>query len=151
MIATGDVVDVRFQDQPRWLQPAGIYWLEAIAVRAVSTLAGSDAPRHVAWPYRIPSLLAGVANVLLTASLGTALFGPRAGFLAAIVLATTVLFNVEGRMATIDTTLLSSVLVAERALLRLVQDGWAGRPSRRLPALLFWAALGCGLMLIRRE
>ena len=147
MIATGDIVDIRFQDRPRWLQPAGIYWLEAIAVRTVSALAGSDAPRHAAWPYRIPSLIAGVVNVLLTASIGTALFGAEAGTLAAVVLASSVLFDVEGRMATIDTVLLATVLVAERALLRLVQDGWTGRPSGRAPALLFWAALGCGLML----
>ncbi|MCJ8355560.1 ArnT family glycosyltransferase, partial [Novacetimonas hansenii] len=33
MLHGGDYVDVRFLDQPRYLQPAGIYWLEAAAVR----------------------------------------------------------------------------------------------------------------------
>ncbi|MDP3382203.1 MAG: glycosyltransferase family 39 protein, partial [Phenylobacterium sp.] len=27
MLATGDFVDIRFQEQPRYLQPAGVYWL----------------------------------------------------------------------------------------------------------------------------
>ncbi len=147
MLATGNFVDVRFQDQPRYLQPAGIYWLEAIAVEGARIVAGSDAPRHQAWAYRIPSLLAGVADVLLTASLGTALFGADAGLLAAIVLAVSVLFNVEGRMATIDTVLLTAVLVAERALLAAFKDGIAGRATPRRTGLVFWAAIGCGLML----
>ena len=32
MFETGDFVDIRFQDQPRYLQPAGIYWLQAASV-----------------------------------------------------------------------------------------------------------------------
>ncbi len=135
MLTTGDLIDIRFQDQPRWLQPAGIYWLEAGTVRIVEALAGSDAPAGTAWPYRIPSLLAGVANVLLTASIGTALFGAEAGFLAGLMLAVSVLFNAEGRMATIDTTLLTTTLLALRTLL-----------SGRHP-WLYWIALGGGLML----
>ena len=147
MLASGNIVDVRFQDRPRYLQPAGIYWLEAIAVEGARLAAGSDAPRHQAWAYRIPSLLAGVANVLLTASIGTALFGPEAGLLAGVLLAVSVLFNAEGRMATIDTVLLTSVLVAERALLAAFQDRLAGRATPRRTGLVFWAAIGAGLML----
>src|SRR5258708_16556957 len=32
MIETGDYADIRFQDQPRTTQPAGIYWLHTAAV-----------------------------------------------------------------------------------------------------------------------
>ncbi len=134
MLRTGDLIDIRFQDQPRWKQPAGIYWLEAGTVRLVDAVANSTAPADQAWPYRIPSLVAATANVLLTAAIGATLFGAEAGFLAGLLLAVSVLFNAEGRMATIDTTLLTTVLVAMRALL-------AGRPAS------FWIALGCGLML----
>ena len=143
MIATGNLVDVRFQDQPRYLQPAGIYWLEDAAVTAVEGLSGSAAPRREAWAYRLPSLAAAVANVLLTASIGTALFGVDAGFLAGLLLAASVLFNVEGRMATIDTVLLTAVLVAERALL----VAWRDAKGSVAAGLAFWAAIGCGLML----
>lgn len=147
MVATGDLVDVRFQDRPRYLQPAGIYWLEALSVSAVRAFAGTDAPMREPWPYRIPSLVAGVANVLLTASIGTALFGAEAGLLAGLLLAASVLFNVEGRMATIDTVLLTAVLVAERALLAAWQDRGRDAPTRPRTAFAFWGAIGCGLML----
>lgn len=30
MLETGDFIDIRLQDSPRHLQPAGIYWLQAI-------------------------------------------------------------------------------------------------------------------------
>lgn len=143
MIATGDLVDVRFQDQPRYLQPAGIYWLEDAAVSAVERLAGSPAPQREAWPYRLPSLIAAVANVLLTASIGAALFGAETGLLAGLLLAASVLFNVEGRMATIDTVLLTAVLVAERALLA----AWLGRRTGWAAPLAYWAAIGGGAML----
>ena len=141
MLQTGNLVQIRFQDRPRSLQPAGIYWLESGTVAVVDALAGSTAPSNQAWPYRIPSLVAGTANVLLTASIAAALFGPEAGFLAGLLLATAVLFNAEGRMATIDTTLLTSILVAMRALLA------ARTTNRPAAAALYWAALGCGLML----
>ena len=52
-----------------------------------------------------------------------------------------VLFNAEGRMATIDTTLLTSILVAMRALLA------ARTTNRSTAAALYWIALGGGLML----
>ncbi|MDN6713688.1 MAG: glycosyl transferase, partial [Acetobacter sp.] len=35
MLETHNYIDVRFQDKPRYLQPAGIYWLESMAVKAV--------------------------------------------------------------------------------------------------------------------
>lgn len=117
MLHSGNYVDVRFLDQPRYLQPAGIYWLEAAAVR----LTGMEG-RHATWPYRIPSLLAVTAAAVLTAWIGAALFGPQCGLLAAALLAVSVLMTAEGRMATIDTTLLLFVLLAQCGLLRAYLD-----------------------------
>src|SRR5579863_6408893 len=34
MIETGDYVDIRFQDEPRYKKPVGIYWLQAAVVEA---------------------------------------------------------------------------------------------------------------------
>ena len=142
MLHGGDYVDVRFLDQPRYLQPAGIYWLEAAAVR----LTGMQ-DTHAVWPYRIPSLLSVTAAAVLTAWIGAALFGPACGLLAAALLAVSVLMTAEGRMATIDTTLLLCVLLAQCGLLRayLVRERDLATPLAA--ALLYWTALGCGLML----
>src|SRR5712692_9491102 len=69
MLETGDFLRIRFQDEARNKKPAGIYWLQAASVRAFSSAAAT-----AIWPYRLPSLLGGIATVLLAFTLGAALF-----------------------------------------------------------------------------
>jgi 4-amino-4-deoxy-L-arabinose transferase-like glycosyltransferase len=142
MLETRNFIDVRFQDRPRYLQPAGIYWLEAASVAAFS-----DPADREPWAYRIPSLLSAIGAVLLTAWIGNRLFGQAAGIVAALLLATSLLMGVEARMAKIDATLLAAILVAQASLLRIYLDGIAGIATSRRWAVLHWAALGVGLML----
>ncbi len=142
MLQSGNYVDVRFQDQPRYLQPAGIYWLEAAAV---SLFSSPDAKQP--WAYRLPSLASATLAVLLTAYVGSALFGAPAGLAAALLLACSTLLGIEARMATIDATLLAAVMAAQAALLRVFLDREAGAAARRWPACCYWVALGIGLML----
>ncbi|MDI2091150.1 ArnT family glycosyltransferase [Commensalibacter oyaizuii] len=142
MIESKNYIDVRFQDKPRYLQPAGIYWLEAIAVKATSNLHDK-----ALWAYRIPSLFSAVGAVLLTVWIGSLLFDSYVGLLAGLFLAVSVLLMAEGRMATIDTTLLFFILLAQSSLAR----SWLARlQTQKLPisvALIYWGAVGCGLML----
>ncbi|WP_395495629.1 ArnT family glycosyltransferase [Acetobacter sp. KSO5] len=142
MLESGNFVDVRFQDKPRYLQPAGIYWLEAASVAATGTLKS-----RAVWAYRLPSLLAMTAAVMLTAWMGATLFGPMAGMGAGLLLMVSVLVTAENRMGTIDSTLLLSVLLAQAGLLRALCDREAARPTPVSTALLYWGAIGCGLML----
>ena len=65
MLERGDFVDIRFQDEPRYKKPAGIYWLQAAAAGLSGK--GADAPVAV---YRAVSVVAGVVAVLLTAAIG---------------------------------------------------------------------------------
>src|SRR6266511_4344086 len=65
MIETGDYVDIRFQDESRYKKPAGIYWLQALAVKSAEAAGLPDAPVKI-WLYRIPSLI--VLFVVLTAA-----------------------------------------------------------------------------------
>lgn len=142
MLETHNFIDVRFQDQPRYLQPAGIYWLQSASVALLSS-----AEARQAWAYRMPALIGAVASVLLTAWIGTTLFGTTAGFVAALLLATSVLLSVEARMATIDGTLLAVILTAQSALLKVYLGRDSATTAPRRPAALFWVALGVGLML----
>jgi 4-amino-4-deoxy-L-arabinose transferase-like glycosyltransferase len=142
MLEKGDYVDVRFQDKPRYLQPAGIYWLEAAAVAAF----GAPGTREP-WAYRLPSLAGAVVAVLLTGWIGGTLFGANAGLLAGLLLGASVLLSVESRMATIDATLLAVVLTAQAVLLRVYLRRDGPEPTGRPVAALYWAALGVGLML----
>ena len=142
MLRSGDFVDVRFQDKPRYLQPAGIYWLEAAAVAASGTLGQREA-----WAYRVPTLLAVIASVMLTARIGVALFDLQAGLLGALLLAVSVLMTAEGRLATIDSCLLAAILALQAALLRAWQDRDGSARTPPAVAAAYWAALGVGLML----
>ena len=142
MFETGNFVDIRFQDQPRYLQPAGIYWLQAAAV-ALFAKPGE----HAVWAHRIPSLVGATAAVLLTAWIGNLLFGAPAGFVAAVLLASSVLLGVEARMAKIDAVLLAAILTAQAALAKIYLACVSGREARRGWAALLWLALGAGLML----
>ena len=60
MLESGDLIDIRFQDQPRWKKPAGIYWLQA-----VSTTAFGDGAASQIWAYRVPSALGALIAATL--------------------------------------------------------------------------------------
>ncbi len=139
MLESGNFVDVRFQDKPRYLQPVGIYWLQALSVSQFS----SPQARRI-WAYRVPSLIAATAAVVLTAWIGSMMFGAEAGVAAALLMAMCALLAFEARQAKIDATLLAVTLAAQGALARAYLGRIrTGRPN----AVLFWTALGVGLLL----
>lgn len=141
MVETGDLVDIRYQDEPRYKKPVGIYWLQA----AAATLSGQGAAAPI-WVYRLPSLLGAVLAVLLTARLGAGLFDRRTGVTAGMLLAASLLMGVEARLAKTDAVLLACILAAQLGLAR----AWAERDRAEepaiLPALGFWLALGAGML-----
>lgn len=140
MLETRDFIDIRYQDQERHLQPAGIYWLQAASVAIFS-----DVADRAIWANRLPSLVSAILAVLMTAWIGAMAFGRGAGILAAIGMASCLLLGVEARMAKIDATLLATTLAAQGVLLRAYLN--RGERLERGLVLLFWGALGLGLML----
>jgi len=148
MLETGDFIDIRFQAEPRYKKPIGIYWLQAVAV----SLAGETA-RDAIWPYRLPSLLGGLAALLVLVALGDRLFGAPVGLVAGLLMAAVPLTGIEVRMATTDAVLLACCLVAQWALagiylrrdaLRGVGQPWRHRWGE---PLLFWIAIGAGILI----
>jgi 4-amino-4-deoxy-L-arabinose transferase-like glycosyltransferase len=145
MLESGDFVDVRFQDVPRYVQPAGIYWLQAGAV----SLLGTKGQRDI-WVHRVPSALAALAAVLLTWRIAALLYGPTAGFVAGLLLALSLLLGAEARIAKVDATLLAVILLAQAALLEVWRRRDGPAPSIAASWLapgVFWTAIGIGLML----
>lgn len=139
MVETGDWLDIRFQDAPRYKKPIGIYWLQGLAVTASGE--GSDAPL---WVYRLPSLAGAVAAVLLVYGVGLVLGGPTTGLMGALLFASTILLGVEARLAKTDAVLAATVLLAQLALASAYLD------PRRTPTLarsiLFFGAIGLGVL-----
>ncbi len=76
-------------------KPPLVYWLTAVSFKVFGFTAGAA---------RLPSALSALAGLFLAYGLGRALWGPRAGVLGALVLATCAGYVVLGRILTIDMT-----------------------------------------------
>ncbi len=141
MLETGDFIDIRFQDQPRYKKPIGIYWLQALSVSAF----GSD-DRAEIWPYRLPSLLGIISAVLLTWWAARPIFGRETALLAAVLLASAFTLSLEARIAKSDAVLLAAVVLVQGALARI----YLFRRKRQDMvgiAALFWVGLGLGVLI----
>jgi len=142
----GGWVVPRIQDRPRLNKPPLIYWSQAAAVKVF----GDRGRLHEGiWVYRLPSLLAAIATVMLTWRLGLTMFDPRAAWLGAAMLAVAPLYAWEAHQARADQLLVLTVIATQFALYRL----WCRSPSassfRPLPiahCLLFWLPLALGIM-----
>jgi 4-amino-4-deoxy-L-arabinose transferase-like glycosyltransferase len=153
MIETGDYVDIRYQDDVRYRKPVGIYWLQAAVLKTAEALK-MRAARTTIWLYRVPSLLGAIGAVLATYWCALAFVARRGAVLAALMMAGSVLLNVEARLAKTDAMLLFTVVAAmgvlARAYLLPRKDDKDTAPraaqlSWYLPAI-FWTALAAGIL-----
>ena len=82
MVESKNWVDIRFQKEPRYKKPVGIYWLQSLSVKLFS-------PHNyqAIWAYRLPSALAAWASVLLTFALANTFFGRMTSFLSSLLFA----------------------------------------------------------------
>lgn len=142
MLESGDYVDIRFQNDPRWKKPVGIYWMQAVAVALTSDVENRDIA-----PYRLPSLLGAVLAALACAWAGAALFGQRAGFLAGAILGTCFLLSSEAGIAKTDAMLCGAVTLSMAALARIYMATRAGEDPNRGHKFLFWAGLGLSILI----
>jgi 4-amino-4-deoxy-L-arabinose transferase-like glycosyltransferase len=142
MLETGDFLRIRFQDEARNKKPAGIHWLQAAAVAALS-----DAESTAIWPYRVPSLLGAAAAVLLTFALGRGLVGAPAALVGAALLAGCLDLVTEAHVAKTDAVLLATIVAAQGALGEIYARArrGGGHPGWGWP-LLFWTAQGLGVL-----
>ena len=140
MLETGDLIDIRNQDLPRYKQPAGIYWLQVLAV----TVAGEGTASAIGI-YRLPSLLGAIAASMLAWWSFAPLIGRRAALLGAMLLAASLLLGVEARIAKTDAALLATTMLGLGVLVRAFLDPRAVRDSRL--AYVFWIAIGLGAMI----
>ena len=145
MLDSGDLVDIRFQDEARNKKPVGIYWLQAGAVATARALGVPDAPARI-WVYRLPSLAGALAAVLLTYWTALALLRRRGAVLAGAMMAGAVLLVVEAHLAKTDAVLLATVVAAMGALARVWIARGTGSPGWRLPAI-FWTAVAAGILI----
>ncbi|MCO5732131.1 glycosyltransferase family 39 protein [Rhizobium sp. SSA_523] len=168
MLESGNWVDIRFQDNPRYKKPVGIYWLQGLA-----GLASGQPHSTPLWVFRLPSLLGAVLVGLFSyamadrmarhdagsrhdASAGPVaghlaghfagqVVGPWAGLLAGLFAVTTVELALEARIAKTDAMLCAAIMASQFALLHAYLDG-ARRPVFWRNAL-FWLSLGLAILI----
>jgi len=141
MLESGDYVDIRYQDEPRWKKPIGIYWMQAVAVAVTSKVENRDIA-----PYRIPSLLGAMLAAAACAWAGAAMFGQRAGFLAGAILGASFLLSTEAGIAKTDAMLCGAVTLAMAGLARIYLAARAGEAPRRPWKFAFWLGLGLSVL-----
>ena len=139
MLESGEFLDIRFQDEPRWKKPVGIYWLQAAAVEA----AGGPEAAGI-WAYRIPSLIGASVGVLATQWALAPLLGPATATLAAGLAATSMVLGGEANIAKTDAALFALIALMMGAWIRLLtRDAPAGRDGLRA---VLWGALGLAVL-----
>lgn len=142
MLESGDYVDIRFQDDPRWKKPVGIYWMQALAVSATSKVENRDIQ-----PYRIPSILGAMMAAAAIAWVGQAMFGNRAGFVAGAIMGASFLLSTEAGIAKTDAMLCGAVTLAMAGLARIYLASRAGETPQRPHKLMFWFGLGLSILI----
>ena len=149
MVESGDLVDIRFQDDVRYKKPVGIYWMQAAAVETASALGLPRAQVRI-WIYRVPSLISAFGAMLLTYWTALAFVTRRGAILAALIMASSVLLGVEARLAKTDAMLLLTVVAAMGALARVYLSWQRGDNSPHQPwtwPAIFWTALAGGILI----
>src|ERR1700761_7708892 len=145
MVESGNWVDIRFGQVPRYKKPVGIYWLQAGATELTGLVTGHD---DRIWSYRLPSLLGGIAAAWLTVWCALAVAESEAALLAGLLMLGSVLLTAESTIATTDAVLLACALGMQGVLLRLyraARDETAPKPSQRL-VQWGWAACAFGIL-----
>jgi len=138
MVASGDWVTPRLDGLKYFEKPALQYWATASAF----LLLGEHA-----WTARLWSALCGFLGLALTFVLGRRLYGERAGQLAALVQASSLLYIAMARITTLDMSLCFTLELAMAALAVLVSADERGRSSLSLSLLL---GLGVALAVLTK-
>ncbi len=124
MLQAGDWVTPRIFDHPQFEKPIAIYWLTMASFRAFGA---------TEFAARFPMALFATLLVFLTYAFASRVLGRRTGFLAAIVLATSVEVIISARMVLTDMVFAAFVCGSAFAL-------WLAAAEERLRERWFLAA-----------
>lgn len=145
MVESGNWVDIRFGQVPRYKKPVGIYWLQATTTELAGLVTGRD---DQIWTYRLPSFFGGIIAAWLTVWCGLAVTGAEAALVAGLLMLGSVLLTAESTIATTDAVVLACALGMQGVLLRrycAASGDQSLEPSGRL-VLWGWAATAVGIL-----
>ena len=127
MVETGDLIDIRFQDDARHKKPAGAYWAQVGSLALTGQLDDVKRGERAVWAHRLPSVLGALIAIWATYLGGLALFGRREAFLGAGLLAVSVSLVFEAHIAKTDAMLAgASAVVLYGITARKAWPVWLG-------------------------
>lgn len=132
MHASGDYLVPRMNGQTYLEKPPLLFWSMALFAVPLGDVTETAA--------RLPSVVSGVASLLLAYALAMRIFGPRVALWTAIILITSHRFWWQARTAQIDMLLTACMMLSLYALWR-----WDARRERRWLWLL-WGAVAAGML-----
>lgn len=146
MVERGAWFDPQWRGTVHQFRPIGTFWVQALA----SAPAGPEHARDIRF-YRIPGLLAVTLAVLALFWITAPVVGAPTAALAAALFAVTPLTALLTQLAIADGLALLPATLAMLALLRLYtgEEGKTGDASAAVTrrwAMLFWAAMGLGML-----
>ena len=142
MLETGDLVNIRFQDEPRDKKPVGIHWLQAASVAMVSSV-----EKREIWAYRIPSILGAMLAAAACCWGARGALGPRGGVAAGAMLGASFLLSSEAFIAKTDAVLCGAITLSMAALARLYMAERGAAPAPRSARLLFWIGMALAIII----
>ena len=146
MLDSGNFVDIRFGDVPRYKKPVGIYWAQAFTTAIAGHIDNIEGDHTRIWTYRLPSLLGGTASLWLICWLAEGM-AAGTGLVAALLMGFTILMTAEATIATTDAALLAAILGAQGVLFRIYRAAKDGATVSTRLVLWGWAALAIGILI----
>ena len=134
MVETGDVIDIRFQDDARHKKPAGAHWAQLGSLALTGQLDDVRRGERAAWAHRLPSVLGALIAVWATYLAGVVLFGRREALLGAGFLAVSVSLVFEAHIAKTDAMLAGAAAVVLYGI--VAKRAWT-----------VWLALAAGVLI----
>jgi 4-amino-4-deoxy-L-arabinose transferase-like glycosyltransferase len=136
MLASGDWVTPRLNNLKYFEKPPLQYWATALALAAF----GEDE-----WSARLWPAVTGFLGILLLAFAGNRTGPPGSGYVAGLVLASSVGYFVASQYLTLDMGLTFFLCAAMCAMLMALR-GLAPLPGRRAWMLLAWTGMACAVL-----
>ena len=140
MLASGDFITIKFQDEYRAKKPAGIYWLQTVS----AALFGED---DIA-SYRLPSLAGFLASLcliyLIARQMNLTAWGGAGPLMAALLLASSFIVYAEAHLAKTDAFLLALILWQQWALFDIYRRRFEGQAGAAITQ--FWIAMSLTIL-----
>ena len=139
MLASGDFVTPRFQQQLRAKKPPAIYWMQAVAAAnfGVDTITS----------FRLPSLAGALALSVAGFYFARRLIPPFEALIAGIFIASSLVLVAEAHLAKTDAMLVAFILIQQSTLWQIYRYHTNAEYISGRLALAFWGAMAIGILL----